>query len=90
MSMLRRLSSFATSVESLSGACLLVLVSDSVLMFQEANLICEKIFFVGVCLDFSGPGGPVGFTRGPSWVRRRCPFTRREWCVILLETLVGK
>ena len=66
MSMFRRLSSLATSAERLSGACLLVLASDNVLTFHEASLICEKMFVVRVCLDFLGPGGPLGFTRGLS------------------------
>ena len=33
--------------------------------------------------SFSGPRGLVGFTREPSWVQRLCPFTHRDWYVVL-------
>ena len=80
MSMLTRVSSFATRVVSLRGVCLLLYQSDSVRTFHEARLTSVKMLRQ-VGLGLSGPRSRFGFTPGPSCVRGRDPCTRREVCV---------
>ena len=88
MSILRRFNSSATKAVRLSGACPMVLASDSVRTFHEASLTCAKVLR-RLYLDLSGPEGPVGFTPGPSCVRDRDPDTRRVACVVFARFLAG-